>query len=392
MPKAMNDLAERAFVTDGGRAGVEELLTSSNWEERLEKARAAREKVLALKLVQEPTTPPDQPVMSSSEAAEEPSSIAAASWSPWMMRSVFVAVACFFGLGLGLALGFGVVFGFGGLPKAQLAQGASSEEGAAAMTSDLGAFSLGSGTAAEGLTATSAQSIAPLFELSALEIDRSGVQNLSQGKAVEGAPTVPDRLTVDGVAPPVPELEFVPARGAVASDPLVDAPDRSEPVESGTDAPPLPLFEFAEDPDAQDPATVLKPPAEVAVAPADAFRLYLYAPDSVAQTALDAQQARLDESGLPIADVRRVSFNISAPHIRYYNEQDAAMANTLASNLGVEARAFTDRHDVAAGRIEFWLDGTSADHRVVVAPHRRVRNEVANDWVRFRDRLLRGLR
>ena len=391
MPKAMNDLAEEAFLTDGGRAGVEELLTSSNWEERLQKARAAREKVLALKLVQEPNTPPDQPAIASHEAADEPESIVAASWSPWMIRSVFVAVACFFGLGLGLAMGLGVIFGFAGMPQNQAAERAPAEEGAI-QTSDLGPFSLGSGGLAEGQTAASAQSTAPLFEFSALEIDRSGVENLSQARVAEGAPTVPDRLAVDGVAPPVPELEFVPVRGAAASDPLVGGQGRAEPAESGTDAPPLPLFEFAEDPEAEGAAKVLKPPAEIAAAPADTYRLYLYAPDSVGQAALDAQKTQLDESGLPIADVRRINFNISAPHIRYYNEQDAAMAKSLANDFGVEARAFTDRQDVAAGRIEFWLDGTSAHQRVAAAPHRRVRSEVARDWVRLRDRFLRGLR
>ncbi|MGZ2258511.1 hypothetical protein [Roseobacter sp. A03A-229] len=107
------------------------------------------------------------------------------------------------------------------------------------------------------------------------------------------------------------------------------------------------------------PAAPTLAPTEAEAIPAILPKIHVYAPDSVTTAALDQSTAQLGQSGFEVATVQRLSLTISAPHVRYYDATDAAVARTLAQDLQIEARDFTQSGNGAPGRVEVWLDGTT---------------------------------
>lgn len=85
---------------------------------------------------------------------------------------------------------------------------------------------------------------------------------------------------------------------------------------------------------------------------------YLHAPESVSEQELQEYVAVLDTSGYPVAKIGRERFRVSATHLRFYSAKNAELAQSIASNLGVEAKDFSQESG-NSGRIEIWLAGTS---------------------------------
>ncbi|WP_299502667.1 hypothetical protein [uncultured Roseobacter sp.] len=115
-------------------------------------------------------------------------------------------------------------------------------------------------------------------------------------------------------------------------------------------------------------------------------KIHVYAPDSVTTAALDQNKSQLNTGGFQIADVQRVRLTISAPHVRFYDVTDAAIASTLADDLQIEARDFSQSGHGAPGRIEVWLDGTS-DRRT----SRRSSQNPVDELIRLGNRFIRSL-
>jgi hypothetical protein len=71
--------------------------------------------------------------------------------------------------------------------------------------------------------------------------------------------------------------------------------------------------------------------------------------------------ATLSAAGVAVADHDTVGFKVSASHLRYYRAEDAEAAADLAQVLQIEARDFTSRADPPPpGFVEIWLAGTGA--------------------------------
>ena len=88
-----------------------------------------------------------------------------------------------------------------------------------------------------------------------------------------------------------------------------------------------------------------------------AYRIVVQAPPSIAETDLNAIVQSLDTAGL-VAEPRSVNLSISRSNVRYYHEQDAALAVYIAESIGAEARDFTSfRPPPRSGLIEIWLEG-----------------------------------
>ncbi|MEM8692409.1 MAG: hypothetical protein AAGG57_11045 [Pseudomonadota bacterium] len=383
MSKPIDEPSADTPVEKGRTSKVEDLLNSSNWEERLIAARAQREKVLAEK-GQKPTSehlqttvelpqlpksviPPQAPRPSSALDAladrlsqDEPSPqvvpsrrkpaplVAERRFAPasaarysdastmsWRNRAALIALSC------GVCLGFGVAIGNG--------VGADQEVAIAAPPTPL----------------------AP-----------APAQNVPDA----GEPPVPEQVTLPDDLP-------LPERVA-STDldwPAVEAREAEPTLEQSTsaEAPPLPLFEFE-----PEMGENLAETLAALVTPADAFRLHIYAPDSVAQDKLDREVAGLEGTGLPIVDVQRVGLRISEPHIRFYNSEDARVANALARDLEIEVRDFSQQHSGSLGRIELWMDGSS-NRQPAVRRTSRTRSSgptPLQEWRRIRNRVLSALR
>ncbi len=114
-------------------------------------------------------------------------------------------------------------------------------------------------------------------------------------------------------------------------------------------------------------------------------RIHVYAPDSVPTATIDQRTARLDQSGYEIADVQRLSLTISAPHVRYYDVTDASIARTIAQHLQIEARDFSQSGNGAPGRLEVWLDGTTNRRSA------RTGQNPVDELIRLGNRVLRSL-
>jgi hypothetical protein len=130
--------------------------------------------------------------------------------------------------------------------------------------------------------------------------------------------------------------------------------------------------------------------------------LVLNAPDSVEEERMVARAASLDATGLPLDKQNRVSFKITKPHIRYYNNADAPLAQALADKFDVELRDFSrNGADNGPNRIEFWMAGET-DRKPVTkqrvakkkraAPPRRKTVRRVDPKQALRQRLARKLR
>lgn len=124
---------------------------------------------------------------------------------------------------------------------------------------------------------------------------------------------------------------------------------------------------------------------------AEKFNLYLFAPGSVSDPNLAEYQSTLLETGLSLDTTRRVSFKISKTQIRYYNSSDATVAKKLASELGIIARDFTSSGG-DLGRIEIWMQGTSAKKPVAVARKSKPKPPRVDARTQLTNSIISGLR
>ncbi len=125
---------------------------------------------------------------------------------------------------------------------------------------------------------------------------------------------------------------------------------------------------------------------------APSVRLFVHAPSSVSDDTLNSTLASYEETGFPIAQVRRENLKITKTHIRYYSPDDTRAARALALSLGIEARDFT-RRSTASGRIEIWMEGTRAGRvaSTTSAP-RSTRTKPVDPAIRLRNSLIQKLR
>ncbi|WP_295311938.1 hypothetical protein [Roseobacter sp.] len=90
------------------------------------------------------------------------------------------------------------------------------------------------------------------------------------------------------------------------------------------------------------------------------FSLVTFAPDSVSDTSVEENRARLRETGFPLGALNRVSFRVSKTHVRYYHPDDAEVARAVAEEFGAPVRDFTNISGTAPiGRVELWMTGDS---------------------------------
>ena len=110
----------------------------------------------------------------------------------------------------------------------------------------------------------------------------------------------------------------------------------------------------------RDKAPVLRDDGAIAALPAfdpKAYRIVVQAPGSISDTELQSIVFELESAGL-VAEPRSVNLSISRSNVRYYHEQDAALAVYIAESIGAEARDFTSfRPPPRSGLIEIWLEG-----------------------------------
>lgn len=85
-------------------------------------------------------------------------------------------------------------------------------------------------------------------------------------------------------------------------------------------------------------------------------RVFVHAPDGVPQNALDEYVAELNASGARVATIGREPFRVSKTHLRFYSEDNAQNARSLARSLDIEARNFS-QSGASLDRIEVWVAG-----------------------------------
>ncbi|MCY1126101.1 hypothetical protein OU426_04475 [Frigidibacter sp. RF13] len=92
-------------------------------------------------------------------------------------------------------------------------------------------------------------------------------------------------------------------------------------------------------------------------------------------TLAEAALATLLEASAPVADSDTVGFKVSASHLRYYHAEDAEAVAALAKLLQMEARDFTSRADPPPqGFVEIWLAGTGVGNSTATpAPTKKKR-------------------
>ncbi len=132
-------------------------------------------------------------------------------------------------------------------------------------------------------------------------------------------------------------------------------PGTAATLPEGGDAAPAGAVAFA------DPA-VAPPPVEPVVPDPGAYRLRVSAPATAPAAEVEAIGATLAGAGFPGVQPQRVGFTVSRTHLRYYNAEDAAVAQAIAARLDAEARDFTGfRPKPAVGTIEVWIAGAAPD-------------------------------
>jgi len=86
------------------------------------------------------------------------------------------------------------------------------------------------------------------------------------------------------------------------------------------------------------------------------FRVFVHAPDGIPGNELNEYLSELEASGVEVAKIGREPFYVSKTHLRYYSEDNAESARSLARSLDVEARDFSQSSS-SLDRIEVWVAG-----------------------------------
>lgn len=161
-----------------------------------------------------------------------------------------------------------------------------------------------------------------------------------------------DKAARLGIAPqsaPIPAIVAPKETAPPGVAPLVT--QRPEPPAAGPRPAALPKA---------DPAPVTRDDGSVtagAAFDAGAYRIVVQAPPSIPEAERQAVVAALGAADL-VAEARGVNLSISKSNVRFYYDQDAALASHIAATIAAEARDFTTfRPRPAEGLIEIWLEG-----------------------------------
>ncbi len=90
--------------------------------------------------------------------------------------------------------------------------------------------------------------------------------------------------------------------------------------------------------------------------------IYLQVPNGISQQRLNAYIAELERSGFGTARIGRVAFRVSKTHLRFYTDDVASDAATVAAGLGIEARDFTSIGSDSQ-RLEIYVQGRAQNEQ-----------------------------
>jgi hypothetical protein len=278
-----------------------------------------------------------------------------------MALSLFVAFAVAAGFGFGLALGIGVLASSGKLSIRTSAENTSevedengllrNDEIVVAPASQPDA----SPKAAVALPPEAGASAPPETDLSAdvrqvrldlLEVPSNKVMSqwegaeLFAGRKLDAAPSVildfPQRLAPPAVEEATLQLPAVSRLNDAGpqGQSLSTVPPVTPPVDRG----------------------FLGGGGDPTLAPEEDVEFFMHVPSGVSSETIRGLVSRLEGNGVKIEKIGRESFRVSTTHLRYYSPETAERAKSVASELGVEARDFS-QNVVADHRIEIWIAG-----------------------------------
>lgn len=381
MPRTRTDAAPKRRKPSDPDTSVDDLLASSNWEKRLEQARAQRNRVLESRASEQREKPasftgPAHPLSGKTPvddpAASEPGQTAPGTalavivpaqtdaepaplrgWAGLGFLQIgFIATSCSLALGVGLGLGLGLDLSRDGTADAPASSTAIIDVPATQQTfalTEITELSVPLPAAPTLVEPVTSQPPEPVIAVAALAPPPF---EPASPAALEAAITPALSLILD-VAKPRAPVEIAPVQASWSSSiapearllpqppGIFDAAARLVPLEPA----PVPPFSLAEKLFAPDRAQTAK--------------LFVFAPAALAPGEIDSQLAALKSTGFETANLQRIEMTISTAHLRYYTPEDAVAAVALAKTLGLEARDFTGQVAGLSGRIEVWLEGRS---------------------------------
>ncbi|XDA99907.1 hypothetical protein AB1M95_08405 [Sulfitobacter sp. LCG007] len=314
---------------------IADLLDATNWEQRLEEARARRERLLAHR----------RPARSA-RATPAPGRVGTISswmqtagmfpdrprWPGVMLKALTLMFCCLF-IGIGFAAGLGLVQALGPQSPAPPSRVQADSAPPAPLL-------MRRPPVLEMPLAGNAEAVAQA---------RGGVEPTMENTPSDALPkkALPD--------PAVAELaRALAARTNTPWPPLDEAGPEVQgnprAAQLGGDA----------TPSAETDEPTLSSAFAAAGGNPDDIALRLYAPQGVPEAVVERNLSALEATGFRIASTQRVRLNISTPHLRYYAAEDAALSEAIGQVLGVEARNFSEDANGSRGLIEVWLDGKSA--------------------------------
>jgi len=142
----------------------------------------------------------------------------------------------------------------------------------------------------------------------------------------------------------------------------------------------------------QPPAAIVTPEKTQQQLVGRNYQIRLSAPTSLSDSRLDAYTEALGETGLVVGQANRVTFRVSANHVRYFHPDDREAARQLAISISGDLRDFTNfSPSPELGTIEIWLAGNNAPSRS--ARSQRPAPSTGNPALKtLRNRLLESLR
>ncbi|WP_299829213.1 hypothetical protein [uncultured Roseobacter sp.] len=290
-----------------------------SWKERLSEARAKRAKLLSERGVVASKAPPQLPEPDQIDDARAPEGSRADTGGALAQLNASDAVKALMlfsgaaGFGLGVTLGIGALIGLGV---------------SVSVTSDPLAESSQGNTISQSNVATVTAVVDPPADRTNVASD--GVQGSPQVDVPDGF-FAPVSVRADAIS--LPEISAVQYMRA-DTDLAIAATLRSLPEIPGLSAGEM-MYGNSKASDLQ---------------------FFIHAPDGIPNDKLQSYVAELESAGIAVAEIGRERFRVSTTHLRYYSPETAAVAKTVANDLGVEARDFS-ANALNAERIEVWVAG-----------------------------------
>ncbi len=350
MPKVSLDPPKHSAVKRKTRSARSDT-PGLNLEKRLQDARLKRQQALSAQNsaapaaaddVPEPAAEAEKPAPPSEHEQAAPS--LRAKTSNKTARNAILAFSLAAGMGFGVVLGVGVLSGAGQLPdpSADVAP-ARTETPAAVMTQEL-----------DGPVEMVAHEQETPDEVFSVALDRPKETQPSVTTDEPASPVVEPMAAPDLEPARGPEIFSVtsqPAELDVPAIPLVAWPafDVDRPEERALIASAPDLFQ-------PERPGGLSTTQTFGDGPAPGLQYFMHVPTGVSAANLQGLVSRLDQSGVKVAEIGRENFRVSATHIRFYSPDTAEAARTVAAELGVEARDFSQNF-VDTERIEIWVAG-----------------------------------